>query len=119
MADELTALPKPAAPDEVADVHETACCVVGGGPGGLMLGLLLARQGIPVTLVEAHPTFERDFRGDTIHPGILEILDDLGLADRLHQLQHVRAASKRYIRAMKNLRAILSSMPGGIGEVGP
>jgi 2-polyprenyl-6-methoxyphenol hydroxylase-like FAD-dependent oxidoreductase len=68
----------------------TTCCVVGGGPGGLMLALLLARQGIPVTLLEAHPTFERDFRGDTIHPGILEILDDLGLAERLHQLQHVK-----------------------------
>src|SRR5438132_5418115 len=67
----------------------TACCVVGGGPGGLMLGLLLARRGVPVTLLEAHPTFDRDFRGDTIHPGILEMLDGIGLADRLHELPHV------------------------------
>src|SRR5829696_4995440 len=76
--------------EEVRDVKQTSCCVVGGGPGGLMLALLLARRGVPVTLLEAHSTFDRDFRGDTIHPGILEILDEIGLADRLHQLQHVK-----------------------------
>ena len=70
--------------------EKTSCCVVGGGPGGMMLGLLLARQDVPVTVLEAHPTFERDFRGDTIHPGILEILDDIGLAERLHQLPHTK-----------------------------
>ena len=72
------------------DVHETSCCIVGGGPGGAMLALLLARRGVSVTLLEAHPTFDRDFRGDTIHPGILEILDEIGLADRLHERQHVK-----------------------------
>jgi 2-polyprenyl-6-methoxyphenol hydroxylase-like FAD-dependent oxidoreductase len=76
--------------EEVRDVKRTSCCVVGGGPGGLMLALLLARGGVPATLLEAHSTFDRDFRGDTIHPGILEILDEIGLADRLHQLQHVK-----------------------------
>jgi len=55
-----------------------------------MLALLLARRGVQVTLLEAHPTFERDFRGDTIHPGLLEILDEIGLADRLHERQHVK-----------------------------
>jgi 2-polyprenyl-6-methoxyphenol hydroxylase-like FAD-dependent oxidoreductase len=81
-------MPEP--PENVRDVQQTSCCVVGGGPGGLMLALLLARRGVPVTLLEAHPTFERDFRGDTIHPGILELLDEIGLADTLHQLQHVK-----------------------------
>ena len=69
---------------------KTACCVVGGGPGGMMLALLLARRGVPVTLLEAHPTFDRDFRGDTIHPGLLEILDEIGIADRLHERPHVK-----------------------------
>src|SRR3954454_8129199 len=74
--------------EEALDLHETRCCVVGGGPGGMMLALLLARRGVPVTLLEAHPTFERDFRGDTFHAGILEILDEIGLAEKLHELPH-------------------------------
>ena len=53
-----------------------------------MLALLLARQGIAVTLLEAHQDFDRDFRGDTIHPSVLHILDELGLAERLHQFRH-------------------------------
>ncbi len=72
------------------DTSHTRCCVVGGGPGGMMLALLLARQGVSVTMLEARPTFDREFRGDTIHPGILEILDEIGLADRLHEREHVR-----------------------------
>jgi 2-polyprenyl-6-methoxyphenol hydroxylase-like FAD-dependent oxidoreductase len=76
--------------EAVVDVHETACCVVGGGPGGLMLALLLTRRGVHVTLLEAHHDFDRQFRGDTLHPAILEILDQIGLADKLHQLPHVK-----------------------------
>jgi 2-polyprenyl-6-methoxyphenol hydroxylase-like FAD-dependent oxidoreductase len=73
----------PAQPHEIRDVHQTACCVVGGGPAAVLLALLLARQGIATTLLEAHTDFERDFRGDTIHPAILDILDEVGLATRL------------------------------------
>jgi 2-polyprenyl-6-methoxyphenol hydroxylase-like FAD-dependent oxidoreductase len=76
--------------DIPVSVEQTACCIVGGGPGGMMLALLLVRQGIPVTLLEAHADFDREFRGDTIHPSILEVLDQIGLADRLLQLPHVK-----------------------------
>ena len=73
-----------------ARVRETTCCIVGGGPGGAMLALLLARQGIPVVLLESHADFERDFRGDTLHASVLKLLDDLGLAERLLQLRHAK-----------------------------
>jgi len=63
------------------------CCVVGGGPGGMVLALLLARQGVRVMLLEARDGFERDFRGDSVHPSTLELLDDLGLLERVRSLQ--------------------------------
>jgi len=72
-----------AAANDIRDVHQTSCCVVGAGPAGMLLGLLLARQGISTTLLESHADFDRDFRGDTIHPAIMEILDEVGLAQRL------------------------------------
>jgi len=71
-------------------VAETACCIVGAGPAGAMLALLLARKGVKVLLLEEHMDFNRDFRGDTIHPSVMEILDEIGLADRLLQLDHTR-----------------------------
>src|SRR4029077_4145660 len=67
-------------------------CIVGGGPGGAMLALLLARRGVPVTLLEMHKDFDREFRGDTIHPSTMEILDQIGLADKLHEIPHTKVS---------------------------
>jgi 2-polyprenyl-6-methoxyphenol hydroxylase-like FAD-dependent oxidoreductase len=64
------------------------CCIVGGGPAGLMLGLLLARAGRSVTVLEKHADFLRDFRGDTIHPSTMEVMHELGLLERFTQLPH-------------------------------
>lgn len=67
-------------------MERTTCCVVGGGPAGMVLGLLLARCGVPVTVLEKHGDFLRDFRGDTVHPSTLSLLDDLGLGERFARL---------------------------------
>ena len=67
------------------------CCIVGGGPAGLMLSYLLARAGLKVVVIEKHPDFLHDFRGDTIHPSTLEIMHQLGLLDELLALPHQRA----------------------------
>lgn len=79
--------------ETVRDVRRTTCCVVGGGPGGAVLSLLLARAGLNVTLLEAHPDFDREFRGDTLHPSVMEIMDQLGLAKRLLALRHTEIRS--------------------------
>src|SRR5579885_1011174 len=68
----------------------TTCCIVGGGPAGMMLGFLLARAGVKVTVLEKHGDFLRDFRGDTIHPSTLELMDELGLLDDFLKLPHSR-----------------------------
>lgn len=73
-----------------AHVEETTCCIAGAGPAGAVLALLLARKGVSVMLLEEHMDFNRDFRGDTVHPSVLEILDEIGLADRLLQIEHTR-----------------------------
>src|ERR1700680_1351790 len=67
---------------------EVRCCVVGGGPAGMMLGYLLARAGVDVTVLEKHADFLRDFRGDTIHPSTLELMHELGLLSDFLALPH-------------------------------
>ena len=66
----------------------TTCCIAGGGPAGMMLGLLLARAGVPVVVLEKHGDFLRDFRGDTIHPSTLELMHELGLLEKFLRLPH-------------------------------
>ena len=90
MAAEVIPAPKPEVTEQIIDSEQTTCCIVGGGPGGMMLALLLARKRVPVSLLEADKDFDRDFRGDTIHPSILEVLDEIGLAEPLHKLRHVK-----------------------------
>jgi 2-polyprenyl-6-methoxyphenol hydroxylase-like FAD-dependent oxidoreductase len=67
------------------------CCIAGGGPAGVMVGLLLARAGVDVVVLEKHADFFRDFRGDTIHPSTLELMHELGCLDELLKLPHQEA----------------------------
>jgi len=77
-------------PDETL---ETTCCVVGGGPAGVMLGYLLARAGVAVTVLEKHNDFFRDFRGDTVHPSTLELMYELGLLEDFLKVPHQELTS--------------------------
>ena len=77
----------------------TRCVVVGGGPAGMMTGYLLARAGVDVVVLEKHADFNRDFRGDTIHPSTLELMHELGLLDEFLKLPH---------QEMRQLRGIFN-----------
>ncbi|MGW2034321.1 FAD-dependent oxidoreductase [Streptomyces sp. NPDC001811] len=77
-------------------MEKTTCCVVGGGPAGMVLALLLARAGIAVTVLEKHADFLRDFRGDTVHPSTLGLLDDLGLAGEFARLPQRRVRTLQF-----------------------
>src|SRR5664279_2174688 len=68
--------------------RHTRCCIVGGGPAGMMLGYLLGRAGIDTLVLEKHADFFRDFRGDTVHPSTLQVMDELGLIDGFLKLPH-------------------------------
>src|SRR3984885_14160578 len=71
-------------------IIQTHCCVVGGGPAGMMLGYLLGRAGIETVVLEKHGDFFRDFRGDTVHPSTLQVMDELGLIDGFLKVPHQR-----------------------------
>ncbi|MDQ3808756.1 MAG: FAD-dependent oxidoreductase [Chloroflexota bacterium] len=78
--------------DRASAVEYADCCIVGGGPAGAVLALLLARQGITVTLLEAHGDFNRDFRGDGLQPSVLDLFGQMGLADRVLAIALARFA---------------------------
>jgi 2-polyprenyl-6-methoxyphenol hydroxylase-like FAD-dependent oxidoreductase len=78
---------------------ETRCVIVGGGPAGMMAGYLLARAGVEVAVLEKHADFNRDFRGDTIHPSTLELMHELGLLDEFLKLPH---------QELRELRAVVN-----------
>ncbi|WP_339084069.1 FAD-dependent oxidoreductase [Hyphomicrobium sp. ghe19] len=73
--------------------ERVTCCIAGGGPAGMMLGVLLARAGVAVTVLEKHKDFLRDFRGDTIHPSTLQLMEELGWLDDFLKLPHQEATS--------------------------
>ncbi len=75
----------------MTDTIETSCVIAGGGPAGMMAGLLFARAGVGTIVLEKHADFLRDFRGDTIHPSTLQAMDDLGLYDQFLALPHQEA----------------------------
>ena len=92
------------------------CVIAGAGPGGSMLALLLVRRGVPVTLLEMHKDFDREFRGDTVHPSTLEILDQLGLAEKVHEIPHSKVYGPSFMTSKGlfqpfDLRRLKSKFP--------
>lgn len=79
------------------------CAIAGGGPAGMVLGLLLARAGVQVTVFEKHADFLRDFRGDTVHPVTLRLLDDLGLYPQFDALPHSEVEHAEFDIAGRNV----------------
>jgi 2-polyprenyl-6-methoxyphenol hydroxylase-like FAD-dependent oxidoreductase len=84
----------------------TQCCIVGGGPAGMMAGYLLARAGVDVVVLEKHADFLRDFRGDTIHPSTLELMHELGLLDAFLRLPHRKV--ERLVGEIGNVRVTMA-----------
>ncbi|RJQ68369.1 FAD-dependent oxidoreductase [Pseudonocardiaceae bacterium YIM PH 21723] len=88
--------------------ERTTVCVVGGGPAGMVLGLLLARAGVEVTVLEKHADFLRDFRGDTVHASTLTLLDELGLTEEF---------AKTPARYVTNVQVLTDGGPTTIGAL--
>jgi 2-polyprenyl-6-methoxyphenol hydroxylase-like FAD-dependent oxidoreductase len=91
---------------------KVACCIAGGGPAGIMLGFLLARAGVSVTVLEKHKDFLRDFRGDTIHPSTLQVMHELGLLEALLKRPHDEVRNLRVVIGDTEIRmADFSHLP--------
>jgi 2-polyprenyl-6-methoxyphenol hydroxylase-like FAD-dependent oxidoreductase len=91
---------------------ETTCLIAGGGPAGMMLGLLLARAGVDVTVMEKHADFLRDFRGDTVHASTLRLVDELGLGRRFEKIPHRLIDTVRMEIQGDTVNLDLSRLPG-------
>src|SRR5947209_16150850 len=91
-----------------ANTLTTKCCIVGGGPAGMMMGYLLARAGVDVVVLEKHADFLRDFRGDTIHPSTLELMHELGLLDAFLRLPHRKV--ERLVGQIGNVRVTMAEL---------
>jgi 2-polyprenyl-6-methoxyphenol hydroxylase-like FAD-dependent oxidoreductase len=92
--------------------EETTCVIAGGGPAGIVLGLLLARGGVRVTVMEKHADFLRDFRGDTVHASTLRLLDELGLGSRFAQIPHRLIDTLQMQMRGQPVNLDLSHLPG-------
>ncbi len=92
-----------------ANTTGTQCCIVGGGPAGMMLGYLLARAGVKTVVLEKHGDFLRDFRGDTVHPSTLRIMDELGLLDAFLERPHQK---------LRTLSAVFGAERVQLGDFG-
>lgn len=91
----------------------TQCCIAGGGPPGITLGLLLARLGVDVVVLEKHDDFFRDFRGDTIHPSTLDLIDQLGLRERFGAIPQTSITTLDLVISGTRLTPVdFSSLPG-------
>ena len=97
MSDATLSTPNESTQPSSLDVQQTTCCIVGAGPAGAFLALLLARKGVPVVLLEAHTDFDREFRADSVHPAIMENLERIGLADDALQLRHTKMLGISFI----------------------